>query len=200
VIAVPNRSCSLQFDGNVRLRWRDVGLVELHRCTGKRRGCIPAFTLHAHLGPVTRSDDLRIFVGCELEFDVRFLFRVANDNRVRRGFGALESVRDGERDVLTIITNDIVFERRPPFYADAFVALPSARTENFTDVFAMEDRAHAGHLFCRGRVEFGDSAIGDCGLDRHGIQQSGKVEVGGVAGGAADLQWAIDARSIATDR
>src|SRR2546430_14136603 len=110
VIAVPHRSCSLQLDGNVRLGWRDIGLIELHRCTGKGRRSIAALTLQALLRPVTGFDDRRIIVGGELEFDVGLVFRVANDNRVRGGFGALESGNDGERDVLTLITNDTVLE------------------------------------------------------------------------------------------
>jgi hypothetical protein len=65
-------------------------------------------------------------VGCELEFDVRLLFRVANDDRVCGGFGALESIRYGERDVLAIVANDIVLECWSPFYADAFISLPRA--------------------------------------------------------------------------
>ena len=44
----------------------------------------------------------------------------------------------------------------------------------------MKNRAHAGHLLRGGGVELGDLAIGDRGLDRNGIQHSGKVEVGGV--------------------
>ena len=50
--------------------------------------------------------------------------------------------------------------------------------ENFSDVFAMKNRAHAGHLFRRGCVEFRDLAVGDRRLDRNGIEQPGKMEVG----------------------
>src|SRR2546423_1832814 len=169
VIAVPHCSCSLQFDGNVRLGWRNIGLIELHRCTGKGRRSIAALTLQALLRPVTRFDDLRIIVGCELGVDVRLLFRIGDDDGIRRGFGALESVRDGERDVLAVVANDIILKGWSPFYANTFIPLPSARTENFADVFTMKNRTHARHLFCRGRVELGNSTVGDRGLDRHGI-------------------------------
>src|SRR2546430_176001 len=94
---------------------------QLDRCAGKGRRRIAALTLHALLRPVTRFDDLQIIVGCELEVDVRLLFRIGDDDSIRRGFGALESVRDGERDVLAVVANDIVLEGRTPFYANAFI-------------------------------------------------------------------------------
>ena len=152
MIAVPHRSCSLQLDGNVRLGRRDVGLVELHRGAGERRGRIAALALDALLGPVARLDCVRIMVGCEFEFHVRLFFRIGDDDGVSGRFGALESVRDRERDVLAIIANDIVLEGGTPFYANAFISLPGAGTENFADVFAMKDRAHARHLFSSRRV------------------------------------------------
>src|SRR5437763_9457829 len=116
VIAVPHCSCSLQFDGNVRLGWRDIGLIELHRCAGKGRRSIAALTLQALLRPVTGFDDRRIILGCELEFEVRLVFRVANDDRVRCGFGALARVRDGVRDVLAVVANDTILKGWSPFY------------------------------------------------------------------------------------
>ena len=72
-----------------------------------------------------------------LSIDVRFLFRVGDANRVRRGFGALESVRHRERDVLAVVANDIVLERRPPFDADA-VRMPCPRVER--KIFPMFSR------------------------------------------------------------
>src|SRR5947208_6513028 len=178
VITVPHCSCSLQFDGNVRLGWRDIGLIELHRCTGKGRRSIAALALHALLRPVTGSDDRRIIVGCELEFDVGLVFRVANDNRVRGGFGALESVSDGERDVLTIVANDIVLEGRTPFYANAFIPLPGARTENFSVVFPLKIRTPASRLFAGRGSDLGVLAVRDRALTGTAINKPGKWEVG----------------------
>src|SRR2546423_13957423 len=96
VNAVPHCSCSLQLDGNMRLGWRDIGLIELHRCTGKGRRSIAALTLHALLRPVARLDCVRIMVGCEFEFHVRLFFRIGDDDGVSGRFRALESVRDRE--------------------------------------------------------------------------------------------------------
>ena len=64
----------------------------------------------------------------------------------------------------------------------------------------MKNRAHAGHLFGRSRVELCDLAVGDRRLNRNGIEQSGKMEVGGILRHAAHLQRPVDARSFATDR
>ena len=125
--------------------------------------------MQALLRPVAGHDLVGIIIGGELVFDVRFLFRVGNCDRVRRSFGALESVRHRERDVLAVVANDIVFKGWPPLDADAVHPLPQGRTGDFADVLAMKDRAHARHLFRRRSIELGDLAVCDRGLDRHGI-------------------------------
>src|SRR2546430_8791254 len=79
VIAVPHCSCSLQLDGNVRLGWRGVGLVELHRCAGKGRRRIAALTLHALLRPVTRFDALRVIDGRETFVYIQHLLAVVDE-------------------------------------------------------------------------------------------------------------------------
>src|SRR6202043_3453905 len=107
--------------------FRSVSLIELYRRAGKGSGRIAALALQALLRPVAGHHLVGIIIGGELVFDVRFLFRVANDNRVRRSFGALESVRHREHDVLAVVANDIIFERRPPFDADAVHAFPESR-------------------------------------------------------------------------
>src|SRR6476661_6455120 len=167
--AVPHRGCSLQLDGNMRFGRCDVSLVELDPCAGKGPGRIAALALQALHRPVGGHDRVRIIIGGELVFDVRFLFRVGNDNRVRRSFGALESVRHRERDVLTVVANDIVLERRPPFDADAVDALPESRTENLPYVLTMQNRAHAEYLLRCGTVDLSDLSNGNRGLDRNGI-------------------------------
>src|SRR3954463_1625517 len=97
----------------MRLGRRDVSLIELDLCVGKGPGRIAALALQALLRPVGGYDFLGISIGGELEFNVRFLFRVANDNRVSRSFGALERVSHRERDVLAVVANNIILEWRP---------------------------------------------------------------------------------------
>ena len=146
------------------------------------------------------SNHVGIVVRFEVGLDVRLLLGVRHANRIGGGLGSLERVRHGERDVLAVVANDIVLERRAPLFADAFDPLSQDRAEDLADVLAMKNRAHAGHLLGRGGVELDDAAIGDRRLDRHGIQHPGKVEVGGVLRLAAHLQRAIHARRVATDR
>ena len=98
-------------------------------------------------------NDFGIVVGFEVGLDVRLLLVIGDANRVGGGFGGLESVRHGERDVLAVVANDIVLERRAPLYTDAFEPFPLDRAEDLSDVLAMKNRPHAGHLFGRGRVE-----------------------------------------------
>src|SRR4029450_11650491 len=105
---------------------------------------------------------------------------VSYAHRVRSGFGGLESLRHGERDVLAIITNNIVLERRAPLYTDAFHSLSHDRAEDLSDVRAMKNSSHAWHFFGFGRIELLDFTVGDRRLDGNRIQKSGKVEVGGV--------------------
>src|SRR6476469_8865844 len=111
----------------MRLGRRDVSLVELDRRAGKGSGRTAAFALQALRRPVAGHDRVRIVVGGELVFDVWLLFRVTTDKRVLRSFGAHESGRHRERDVLAVVANTIVLERRPPCEADAAHALPGSR-------------------------------------------------------------------------
>ena len=147
-----------------------VGLVKLDRCAGVRSRSVAALALQTTLGTVTGVDRVRIILGFEFLLDVRLLFRVGNNHCIRRGFRGLESIRDGERDVLPIVTNDIVFERRPSLDADACKTRPQGRTKDFSDILTMKNRTYAGHLLRYRGVERGNFAAGDRRLDRNGIQ------------------------------
>ena len=150
--------------------------------------------------PERGDNHVGLVVRFEVSLDVRLLLGVRDANRIGGGLGSLERVRHSERNVLAVVANNIILERRAPLFADAFESRPRDRAEDLADVLAMKNRAHAGHLLGRGRVEFDHSAVGDRRLDRHGIQQPGKVEVGGVLRLPAHLQRAIHARRVATDR
>src|SRR5207302_9850724 len=112
--------------------------------------------------------------------DGRYVPGVGDANRIGGGPGGLEGVRHGERDVLAVIANDVVLEWRAPLLTNAFKSGSRNRTVDLADVPAVENSSHAGHFLGGGGVEFDHAAAGDGRLDGHGIQQSGKVEVGGV--------------------
>src|SRR5207249_12122203 len=115
-----------------------------------------------------RGDNLVVLVvRLEISLDVRLLLVVRDANRIGSGCGGLERVRHSERDVLTVIANDIVLERRAALFADAFESQLRYRTEDLADVLATQDRAHARHLLSRGGVKLDHSAVGDRRLHWH---------------------------------
>ena len=184
----------------MRLGGRNVGLVELDR---RARECglgVAALALQTLLRTVGRRNLCRIVFGFEIGFDVRLVVGITNAHCVGGGFGSLESVRHRERNVLTIITNNIVLKRRAPLDTDAFESLPRGGAEDLSNVRAMKNSSHAGNLFRGSRVEILDFAAGNCRLDRHGIQHSGKMEIGRVLRISTYLERAIYARCLATDR
>jgi hypothetical protein len=63
----------------------------------------------------------------------------------------------------------------------------------------MKNRAHAGHLFRRGRVEFRHATAGDRRFDWNGIEHPREVKVRGVHGCATHLQRTVDARLAFAD-
>jgi len=66
------------------------------------------------------GNHLGLVVRFEVGIDVRCLLGVRYANRIGSGFGRLERVRHRERDVLAVVANDIVLERRATFVHDAF--------------------------------------------------------------------------------
>src|SRR5262249_13743923 len=120
--------------------------------------------------------------------------------RIGGGLGSLEGVRHSESNVLAVIADDIVLEWWTPLITDAFESRPEGRPGDLSDVPAMKDHAHAWHRLSRGGVQLDHSAFGDRRLDRHGIEHSGKTEVGGVLRQPADLERAIHSRGVPTNR
>ena len=102
----------------MRLGRCHVGLVELNRCACKSGVGVAALAFQPVLGAIGSFNHFRVIVGFEIVFDVRLVLGVRYMDRVRGGLGGLESVRHSKRNVLPIITNDVVFERRAPLYTD----------------------------------------------------------------------------------
>ena len=126
-----------------------------------------------------------------------FPCRTSSRTAVGGRFGSLERGRHSKRDVLAVVTNDIVFKRRPPLFADAFHSLLQDRAGDLADVLAMKDRAHAGHLLGRRRVEWLRirrlAIVASTGT---AYSNPGKVEVGGVLRFPGHFQRAVDARRV----
>src|SRR5205823_9446815 len=129
------------------------GLVELDWRAGERALGITALALQPRAHGERGGNHFRLVVLFEFGFDVRLLFGVRDANRIGSGFGGLEGVRHSERDVLAVVANDIVFERRAALVADAFESRSLYRAEDLSDVLAMKNRSHAGHFLGRRGVE-----------------------------------------------
>ena len=153
----------------MRLGRRDVGVVELNRRACESGIGVATLAFQPGLRAVRGFNHCRVIVGFEIVFDVRLVLVVRDPDRIGGGFGGLKSVRHGERDVLAVVANDIVLERWAPLFTDAFESLSFDRAEDFSDVLAMKNSSHTGHLFRRRCVEFLHSAVSDRRLDRNGI-------------------------------
>ena len=107
----------------MRLCRRDISLVDLDRGAGESGIGVAALTFQPLLRAERAGNYVGILVRFEVVFDVRLIFGVGDTDRISRGFGHLEGVRHGEGNVLAVVTNDIVIERRAPLFTDAFHAL-----------------------------------------------------------------------------
>src|SRR5690349_20669900 len=114
----------------VCLEWGDVSIVELHRRAGERRVRIAALTIQALAWSKRRHDFVRFVVRFEMRCDVRLLARVGCTNRIRSRFRGLKRLRDSECDVLTVVTNNIIFERRPAHLANDRKSWPGNRPKD----------------------------------------------------------------------
>src|SRR5262249_47900154 len=105
------------------------------------------------------------------------LLCVGDAHRIGSGPGSFERVSDSQRDVLAVIAHDVILEWWPPLVADTFESRSQNRAEDFSDVLAMKNRAHAGHFLRRGSVEFDSFALCDGRFACHAMEQPGKMEV-----------------------
>src|SRR5262249_42521568 len=102
-------------------------------------------------------------------------------------------------DVLAVIANDVVLERRTALLTDAFEPRLLDGAEDFSDVLTMKHRTHAGHFLGGARVESEHPAVGNGRLDGHGIQQPGEVGIGPVLRRPGHFLRAVHARRVAAD-
>src|SRR2546427_3336627 len=96
-----------------------IGLVELDGGARESALGMSALALYALDRAVLGHHHRRLVVGLELGVDVRLSLFVADGNRVGRGLGVLERVGNSQRDVLAVVANDVVLERRATLVSDA---------------------------------------------------------------------------------
>jgi hypothetical protein len=136
----------------MRFGRRHVSLIEFHR--GAREGGvdIPALAVQAVPRAERGVNLIGIVVGFQMCFDVGLFRGIGRANRIGGGFGSFESVGHGERDILAVVPNDIVFERWTALFTDALKICLQSRAEDLSDIRPMKDRPHTRHLFGRGRI------------------------------------------------
>src|SRR5438067_1176216 len=111
----------------MRLARRDIGLVELDRRICESGLDIAALTLQSLLRAERGGNHVSVLVRFKMSLDIRLVLGVCDTNRIGSGFGGLECVRYGERDILPVIANDIVLKRRTALFTDAFKSGPQGR-------------------------------------------------------------------------
>ena len=72
---------------------------------------------------------VRLVIRFEIGINVMLVSGVGDANRIGSGFGRLERVRHGKRDVLAVVANDIILERRATLIDDAVEPLVRERSE-----------------------------------------------------------------------
>src|SRR6266481_7797323 len=125
---------------------RDVGFVELDGRARKGTFGISPLALHSFNRAVSRKDYGRIVARLKMSFDIWRFFRVGGAHCIRGSFSSFEGVGHCKSDVLAVIVDHIVFERRPALFADAIEARRRSRAEDLADVPAVKNCSHPRYL------------------------------------------------------
>ena len=80
------------------------------------------------------------------------------------------------------------------FVQDARETAGRRCAEELAEVAVMINGFDAGHRLGTADASIHDSAIGDRGAYRHGIEHAGEIVVGGIFGCAGDFERAVDTR------
>src|SRR5258705_1137115 len=109
----------MKFEWVMRLGWRDICLIELNPRACESSVGVTPLAVEAIARAERGSNHIGIVVRLKVEFNVRRLFRIGRANSIGSSLGGLERIRDSQRDVLTIVADNIVLERWAPFITDA---------------------------------------------------------------------------------
>src|SRR6185369_1736156 len=197
---IPHRGGGVQLERIVCFGRRAVSLIELDGRTGKRGVSITTLALQSRHWSIAGKDDVRIVAGFEVRLDIVFFFCVGRTNCVGSSLGGFESVSHDESDVLAVVSDLVVFERRPALETDAIETRRRSGTKDLADIRAMKNFTYARHLLSRCDIERDQFAIRDRRLHWNAVEHSREVEVGSVLGQSCDLAWSIDAQRVASDR
>src|SRR6266478_2487199 len=165
-LAIPNRNACMQLDGIMGFNGSPIGFIELDRGAGESPLCVSAGTI-----------DPRLFVRIKTRSDVRLLLAVAHLDGGRSGLCLLKGLSNDNSDVLTVVTNDIVFEGRPSFVQVRRNSRGWSASEQPSDVPPMVDSPNTRHLLSDRAFEAGDSALANGAANGNGIEHAGKVVV-----------------------
>jgi hypothetical protein len=139
-------------------------------------------------------------LGDEVRIDVGRFGRVGHSDRVRGRLRLLERIGDRERDVLPVIANDVVVERRPRLVQHQGVREVRRYVRDRSEVSALQNGTHARHLPGAGRIDGRYRSFGDRRANGHGVKHARKIMIGGIACRTGDLEGAIDAGARLADK
>src|ERR1700722_1639921 len=117
---------------------------------------------------------------------------VGHLHRVGRGLSLFKIVRHGYSNVLAVVTDGIVLERRPSFVDDDREILVRRYSEETANILPVKDCSYAGHLFGSRSIQGGDRPLRNRGQNRHGVEHAGKIVVRRISRGPANFQGAVD--------
>jgi hypothetical protein len=112
-----------------------------------------------------------------------------------RGGCLLERIGHYDCNVLAVVRDDVVVERRASF-VDSW---SEADAIELSDVFACEDSPDPWHLRGNGRVQLIDPSLGDCRANRYGVKHLWKVEIRRIRRRTADLKRSVNSGKVAAD-
>jgi hypothetical protein len=97
--------------------------------------------------------DIRIVARFKMRFDIWFLFRVGRSHSICSSLCSFESVGDCEGNVLTIVTNYVVFKWGSTLEIHSIESRSGSRAKYFSDIRTMKNSAYVRHFLCRGCIE-----------------------------------------------
>src|ERR1700758_960602 len=125
----------MQFDWVMRLHWSHVGFVDFH---GSIREC--------SLGVAASTSDLQFPFGFEIVTKVRPFLAIDHLDSGRGSLCLFECLGNGERYILAVVINDIIFKWRTSFVEISAKCQISRRPVQPANILAMQDCQNAWHL------------------------------------------------------